>query len=81
MTTVEKRAEGKTVIVEASLTADESVKALVRIPASLKKRLEEQSQGAYGVALVALAEYAMERLEEEGKALVVRNRGYLEREE
>lgn len=42
---------------------------MVRLPAKLRLRIEEQTRGALSVTLCALAEYGLERLEAENKGI------------
>ncbi|MGZ3241552.1 MAG: hypothetical protein ACXWJK_15080 [Burkholderiaceae bacterium] len=47
---------------------------MVRLPLTLRSRLEEQTAGSMSVTICALVEYALDQLEKEGKAIVVANR-------
>ena len=47
---------------------------MIRLPIPLRERIEMQTTGSMSVTICALVEYALEALEKEGKAIVVRNR-------
>ena len=64
------------VVVNAKIRADEDAarKVLVRIPAELDARLKEKTSGPVTVALVALAEWALEQLDERREILTIENK-------
>lgn len=47
---------------------------MVRLPLALRSRIEEETAGSLSVTLCALAEYALDQLAKEGKAIVVGNK-------
>lgn len=68
--------QGLAVVVNAKIRAEEDAarKVLVRIPAELDARLKEKVSGPQTVALVALAEWALEQLDERREILTIDNK-------
>lgn len=67
--------QGLAVVVNAKIKADaDTRKVLVRIPADLDARLKEKISGPQTVALVALAEWALEQLDERREILTIENK-------
>lgn len=68
--------QGLAVVVNAKIRAEEDAarKVLVRIPAELDARLKEKTSGPVTVALVALAEWALEQLDERREILTIENK-------
>ena len=64
----------KAVVVSASLTADDTERVLIRLPLGLRDRLKAETDGPYTIGIVALAQWALDRLAEEEQTLVVSNK-------
>ena len=47
---------------------------MIRLPIPLRERIEKQTTGSMSVTICALVEYALDILDKEGKAIVIRNR-------
>lgn len=68
-----RQLEDMAVLVRAKITGEDGRKILVTVPSDVEARLSRNVTGPVSNAIIALAEYAMDRLDKENKMLVVDN--------